>query len=76
MNGKGKPSTCYSDNPKMGKPYRSQAKGYAEGGYVPEEEPMPEPEAPKPRVVELGATELKPTKLGNKRDLFKYKKES
>jgi hypothetical protein len=60
----------------MGKPYRPQAKGYAEGGYVPEEEPMPEPEAPKPRVAELGATDITPRKLVGKRDLFKYKKES
>lgn len=38
MKTNGKPSTCYSDNPKMGKPYESQAKGYAEGGRIPEEE--------------------------------------
>jgi hypothetical protein len=38
MNGKGKPSTCYSDNPKMGKPYQSQAKGYRDGGRVPDDE--------------------------------------
>ena len=38
MNGKGKPSTCYSDNPKMGKPYQSKAKGYKDGGRVPDDE--------------------------------------
>ncbi len=38
MKTNGKPSTCYSDNPKMGKPYESQAKGYAEGGRIPEED--------------------------------------
>ena len=41
MNGKGKPSTCYSDNPKMGKPYQSQAKGYKDGGRVPDEDESP-----------------------------------
>lgn len=34
----GKPSTLYSDNPKMGKPYQSQAKGYKDGGRIPDEE--------------------------------------
>lgn len=38
MKSNGKPSTCYSDNPKMGKPYQSQAKGYKDGGRVPDEE--------------------------------------
>lgn len=41
MNGKGKPSTCYSDNPKMGKPYQSQAKGYRDGGRVPDDNDTP-----------------------------------
>lgn len=36
----GKPSMCYSDNPKMGQPYASPTpvKGYQDGGLVPEEE--------------------------------------
>ena len=38
MKANGKPSTCYSDNPKMGKPYQSQAKGYRDGGRVPDED--------------------------------------
>ena len=38
MKANGKPSTCYSDNPKMGKPYQSQAKGYRDGGRVPDDE--------------------------------------
>jgi len=29
-----KPSTCYSDNPKMGKPYTPSGKGYQDGGKV------------------------------------------
>jgi hypothetical protein len=38
MKSNGKASTCYSDNPKMGKPYQSQAKGYKDGGRVPEDD--------------------------------------
>lgn len=36
MKTNGKPSTCYSDNPKMGKPYQPEAEGYRDGGRVPE----------------------------------------
>lgn len=40
----GKPSTCYSDNPKMGQPYAMapQPKGYQDGGLVLEEDDKPE----------------------------------
>lgn len=38
MKSNGKPSTCFSDNPKMGKPYQSQGKGYRDGGRVPDED--------------------------------------
>jgi hypothetical protein len=38
MKSNGKPSSCYSDNPKMGKPYQSQAKGYRDGGRVSDKE--------------------------------------
>ena len=38
MKSNGKPSTCYSDNPKMGKPYTPQGKGYADGGRVPDDD--------------------------------------
>jgi hypothetical protein len=37
MKSNGKASTCYSDNPKMGKPYQSQGKGYRDGGRVPDD---------------------------------------
>jgi hypothetical protein len=40
MKSNGKPSTCYSDNPKMGKPYQPQGKGYRDGGDIPEEDSM------------------------------------
>jgi hypothetical protein len=41
MKSNGKASTCYSDNPKMGKPYQSQGKGYRDGGRVPDEDDTP-----------------------------------
>lgn len=77
MKSNGKPSTCYSDNPKMGKPYTSQGKGYAEGGYVPEEDEMQPPRPKEPAAAVIGEeTNPKPTRLGNKRELFRYRKES
>ena len=81
MKSNGKASTCYSDNPKMGKPYQSQGKGYADGGRVPEEDvsqtDMPEmPVSPRKKVVEIGGGAApSPTKLADKRAMFKYPKE-
>jgi hypothetical protein len=65
----------------MGKPYQSQGKGYRDGGRVPEEDAkqtdMPEmPVSPPKRVAEIGGGATpRPTKLADKRAMFKYSKE-
>jgi hypothetical protein len=81
MKSNGKASTCYSDNPKMGKPHQSQGKGYRDGGRVPEEDAKQSnmsriPISPPKRVAEIGGGAApSPTKLADKRTMFKYSKE-
>lgn len=73
MKSNGKPSACYSTNPKMGTPYIAQGKGYADGGYVPDEGERPR--SKDSEAATIGAeTAKRPTKLASKRDLFQYKK--